>query len=925
MVSLLFGNFGFFFRGLGYYENWRLRQTSAMADGITHDAELIRIDSVVACSCGSPGSIAVHVHLFYSDLIPEFAGYLQNIPFPFSLFVSVPDKTIAAACEASFTTLAAVRQLTVRVVENRGRDLAPFVCEFGQDLAKYDFVAHFHGKKSLYTKGTMDGWRSYLLKQLLGSPSTVRRIFSLLNGKEQVLGIVYPQVYEFMPYWGNTWLSSRHLARGWASRLGVKAIPEGYFDYSSGSMFWARKEAICKLWQAGIVLDDFEIEAGQTDGTLAHCLERFPVLLANQAGFGHGILRDEETPSWSKWRLDQYFSRGRDGCRVAVEDSQVRIVIFDIFDTLLSRPLIDPEHVKHIVASRISDNFLREQFIALRYEAEGFARNKKGQDVGLPEIYEQMAVLVGAPVESLSAVMELEVAVELASVRPRPEVLTLLEHARSAGKRIILASDMFLPRIVVEEMLAAQGVAGYDHLYLSSEIGLRKDTGAMYRLILQDEMVAAHETLMVGDNEHSDVQIAADLGMRICHVMRPVEMAKVSPRLGKLFSQVAARKGIDDSIALGLVVRRLFQPLSLSQEDFFSMGQGPEEIGYSVAGPIIVSYIQWLVDAARRDGISCLYFLAREGQILKAVYDKVAATVLDAVPSQYLVVSRRAVSVPLIEGFEDIVRIAGGAYWPTSLATFLSERYGYTLTDEEKNILICKGLWQEDRLVEVCGNAKHLYPVLKELAPGILRQASDERHLFAGYCRAANLWGEKHPAVVDIGYSATIQGYLNRLTGEKIDGYYMMTEKKAAEVGRRYGVMTQGFFHQGIDRDFETPVMLARCFDLEMLLSSDDAQVVRYEKTESGSIAPVFRKLSEKERASSAVRQRMRNGIFEYLEDVLVAEKTLKPGLVVAADVAVGLFEGFVLHLTERDRNALASFALDDYYCGRGVIEGGFA
>ncbi len=33
------------------------------------------------------GKVAVHVHIFYLDLVKEFVGYLEQMPFPYDLFV----------------------------------------------------------------------------------------------------------------------------------------------------------------------------------------------------------------------------------------------------------------------------------------------------------------------------------------------------------------------------------------------------------------------------------------------------------------------------------------------------------------------------------------------------------------------------------------------------------------------------------------------------------------------------------------------------------------------------------------------------------------------------------------------------------------------------------------------------------------------
>lgn len=103
-------------------------------------------------AAGKP-HLAVQLHLYYEDLLPEFVENLGNIPCPFDLFVSIRDKdkdereqsirSIKEACK-SIPTL---RKVEVRATKNRGRDIAPMYVLFGQELRSYKYVLHMHSKK----------------------------------------------------------------------------------------------------------------------------------------------------------------------------------------------------------------------------------------------------------------------------------------------------------------------------------------------------------------------------------------------------------------------------------------------------------------------------------------------------------------------------------------------------------------------------------------------------------------------------------------------------------------------------------------------------------------------------------------------------------------------------------------------------------
>lgn len=923
-LNIAYRTAGPLFAGKGHYEAWCARmhgatnQLAMTAGNLL--AGMIDLSSISPLTKSPPGRIAIHAHIFYADLAAEFAKSLRNMPYPYDLFVSTPNEAASHVCEQVFSDLPRLGQLTVTVVPNRGRDIAPMFCTFGEALQQYDYVAHIHSKKSLYNNGATDGWREYLLANLLGSKLQIQKIFALLTGEKSV-GLVYPQNFITLPYAANSWLSNRAGGYLWCNKLGITNIPLGYFDFPAGSMFWARTDALRPLFAENIRMEDFPEEAGQVDGTLAHCLERLPVLVTRRAGFNAVILRDTQSHSWSRWRFESYLARKQENIHAMLSDPDLHSVIFDIFDTLLIRPLLNPERIKNIIAQQAGTE-VGSIYLELRATAEAQARQKAGRDIGLDAIFTEIALLSGLAPKVIHQLRSLEETIELETVMPRPEAIALLQFAIDAGKRIILASDMYLPKPVIEKMLRQHGIHMWHDLYVSSDNGMRKDTGDLYRHILSQENVSPEKIIVIGDNEHSDVQVPGDLGIKYLHIMRPVELARAIPRLGPLIEQSLHHDDLNRQLTLGTIVQGNFHPLFFPRFDPTDLVPAtPWAVGFSVAGPLVLSFIQWLIAKASADGIQHLYFLAREGQILKMVYDHWTSNVPDAMVSDYLVLSRRTITVPMISNFDDILQIAQVQYSSNQLPEFIRERYGIKLSREECEEFARLGLWPKNKLVSVeQKNIDHLIPLLQSLEQRILAQAQSERPGLLAYLDRLGLNAASSSAIVDVGYAATVQGYLNRLLNKTIHGYYLITDERAGGISVQHGVIAQGCFGHYVSPTVEAPLIFKESFSLEKLLSSDEAQIVCYKQGDSGDITPEFRQLADEERQSMLTRKEIRRGIMDFVNQSIIIRDKLASDFTVPPDIAAALFETFIEYPSKSEQEILGSLTLDDYYCGRGLV-----
>lgn len=213
---------------------------------------------------------AVVLHLFYPELWPEIRAELSHLNGAYDLYVSIPDTAnVDEFAQVSIDVPGAV----LLPFPNRGRDVAPFltILKAIQPLG-YRQVCKLHAKRSLH-RADGDRWRESFLDQLLGSPERVGMILQAFS-QDATLGLVGPAGHwlDYQRYWGYPASRPEHL-RELADELGVTPEQFDALHFFAGSMFWCRPEALAPMYDA-ITPDDFDVELGQIDGTLAHELER---------------------------------------------------------------------------------------------------------------------------------------------------------------------------------------------------------------------------------------------------------------------------------------------------------------------------------------------------------------------------------------------------------------------------------------------------------------------------------------------------------------------------------------------------------------------------------------------------------------------------------------------------------------------------
>ena len=280
------------------------------------------------------------------------------------------------------------------------------------------------------------------------------------------------------------------------------------------------------------------------------------------------------------------------------------IISFDVFDTLLLRPYARPidmflhlEKIEH-----------RQGFAQARYIAERRAQVKLARELTLDDIYDEM----GNEYEYLK---DKEIEFEKRVLCQNPELLQVYDYARSKGKKIIIASDMYLPSELIAEALRKCGYEGWDMLLVSGELGMTKRTGEMYRHILSElDIQKASQLLHIGDNKRSDVTVPRNMGIKAYHYQSVwSRFIEDDERLSEFYR---GREGeLGASVLLGLRAIHRQQTRCNGEENYW------ENLGYEYTGPVACAYADFAAREYTRHKLTKMLWVARDAYTLQKVCD----------------------------------------------------------------------------------------------------------------------------------------------------------------------------------------------------------------------------------------------------------------------------------------------------------------
>lgn len=523
-------------------------------------------------------------------------------------------------------------------------------------------------------------------------------------------------------------------------------------------------------------------------------------------------LMDDFLPGYKEYTTpdDHFFETittkwngGLEYIKEQIIQSSCQYISFDIFDTVIMRPLYNPTDL-FLLMDKKFETLLKTNisFSKLRIQAEHNARYQMGythpsyQDVTIEEIYRQLEQDFNIPKELADEMLEEEKRLEIELCTTREATKEIYYLAQLIGKKIIFISDMYLDRQTIESILDKNGYRGYEKLYLSSEMRLTKNNGALFRAALNDLKVAGNEVLHIGDTWKNDITNAEAYGLQTIFLPKAIEVFEnkiqavstneCSTIANKAMSIIQDGAKVKDSVGfrtmLALSVNKYFDNPYRSFNEQSDFNADPYFMGHYTLGMHLVGVASWLIEQGTKIQYDNILFMARDGYLPMKVYSEMAKLYEKVPTAKYLYVSRKSVLPAMLRCKNDFydLPIEYRNHTPKtilSLLAFCTEDYveEQFIAELKKNGMLYNKHFESEYEFNYFMKyyLAHLY--------------SEQKHLRA--IEKAKVYFKENigsqDATFDLGYSGRIQGAVSNLVERPVDVFFIHQDAKRADAIKR--------------------------------------------------------------------------------------------------------------------------------------------
>ena len=474
-----------------------------------------------------------------------------------------------------------------------------------------------------------------------------------------------------------------------------------------------------------------------------------------------------------------------------IAKKEIKYVSFDVFDTLVVRPFLNPTDLFSVVDKefrKFTNNSTGMDFTKIRIFSEIQERakkekeDKKCQDITLDEIYDTMAEEYHIDKDILDKTKQKEIEYELRFCTKRYTGYELYEMALTLGKKVICTSDMYLSKEVIEKILLENGYTDLSNIYVSSELKITKAHKDLFKYVLEKEGITAKEMTHIGDNYVSDYENPKKLGILSCHLPKASDVFQdrnvthnLSAMLTKSLPMWRDNKNALNFLGIrcmmGIVANKYFDNPYKTFSYKADFNADPYLIGYYPLGMYMFGLIKWMLDDMQGKDYEKIVFMARDGYLPIKCYDIMKKLYKNVPESDYLYISRKALIPITIQTKLDLYKLSEVInvtnHSPKDILRYIKDCI--TIKDEKEFEKICKEHnIKMDKDFEIIENFDNFISLVIE---NLYDEEKQQKNLIK-YKDYFNEIYKNHSATFDIGYSARPEMFLSNLLQKPIDTYF---------------------------------------------------------------------------------------------------------------------------------------------------------
>ncbi|KKY01090.1 hypothetical protein VN21_10485 [Paraclostridium benzoelyticum] len=442
-----------------------------------------------------------------------------------------------------------------------------------------------------------------------------------------------------------------------------------------------------------------------------------------------------------------YFNKSIDDIKNVYQNYEC--ISFDVFDTLIMRKTLYPVDVFQIVDKKAKENNIYfGDFYSLRTEAERELNLEKSPKI--IDIYNRCQEKEHFSDEIKEKLMKLEIETEREVLIPRTEMVDLLKWLVSKDVDVYLISDMYLNKEILEPILNNFGIQGYKKLMVSCDYGKSKCNG-LYNYYL--DLTKKEKYLHIGDNYEADGNMAKLNGLDTYSIKSSIDMMDLS--------NLRILKKYDNDFRSRCIIGNFISNV-LNNPFVFYKTEGKISIdnnydfGYSLIGPFIFTFIEWMLGQVKKEKIDTLLLSARDGFIINKILKSKKLDLDNNLNIIYFKTSRMSSAIAAIKNEEDIKYLSSLAF-SGSAEEMLQTRFFLDLNDikakeygesDEKYILRHRDL--------------------------ILDKVKEARKNYLKYIDALKLKDDTNIGFFDFVSSGTCQMNLEKIMNKNLKGLYFL-------------------------------------------------------------------------------------------------------------------------------------------------------